>query len=279
MNEKIIEKLKIKDKQFIIDVLTNFIADEIRKAGFKKAVIGLSGGVDSSFTAFLAQRALGSENVIGISLPYRTTSKSSKEDARLIGDVLGIEFHEIDISQQVDAYFKLFPDADRIRRGNKMARERMSILYDFAHANEALVVGTSNKSESLIGYCTRWGDGAHDIDPLGDLYKTQIWELAEYIGVPERIVKKKPSADLWPGQTDEGEIGMTYHILDQILFCYVDLRLQRDDIVKLGYPENLVDSTIEKIRKSQFKRRMSIICKISQRTIDKDFLYLRDWGI
>ncbi len=279
MNEKIIEKLKIKDKQFIIDVLTNFIADEIRKAGFKKAVIGLSGGVDSSFTAFLAQRALGSENVIGISLPYRTTSKSSKEDARLIGDVLGIEFHEIDISQQVDAYFKLFPDADRIRKGNKMARERMSILYDFAHANEALVVGTSNKSESLIGYCTRWGDGAHDIDPLGDLYKTQIWELAEYIGVPERIVKKKPSADLWPGQTDEGEIGMTYHILDQILFCYVDLRLQRDDIVKLGYPENLVDSTIEKIRKSQFKRRMSIICKISQRTIDKDFLYLRDWGI
>jgi NAD+ synthase len=279
MNERIIERLKIKDKQFIVEVLVNFIAEELHKAGFNKAVIGLSGGVDSSFTAFLAQKALGKENVIGISMPYRTTSESSKEDARLVGKILGIEFHEIDITKQIDLYFKLFPDADKVRKGNKMARERMSILYDFAHANNALVIGTSNKSESLIGYCTRWGDGAHDIDPLGDLYKTQIWDLAEYIGVPEKIVKKKPSADLWPGQTDEGEIGMTYHILDQILFCYVDLRLERDDIIKLGYPENLVDTTIEKIRKSQFKRRMSIICKISQRTVDKDFLYLRDWGL
>ena len=279
MNERIIERLKIKDKQFIVEVLVNFIAEELHKAGFNKAVIGLSGGVDSSFTAFLAQKALGKENVIGISMPYRTTSESSKEDARLVGKILGIEFHEIDITKQIDLYFKLFPDADKVRKGNKMARERMSILYDFAHANNAMVIGTSNKSESLIGYCTRWGDGAHDIDPLGDLYKTQIWDLAEYIGVPEKIVKKKPSADLWPGQTDEGEIGMTYHILDQILFCHVDLRLERDDIIKLGYPENLVDTTIEKIRKSQFKRRMSIICKISQRTVDKDFLYLRDWGL
>jgi NAD+ synthase len=279
MNERIIERLKIKDKQFIVEVLVNFIAEELHKAGFNKAVIGLSGGVDSSFTAFLAQKALGKENVIGISMPYRTTSESSKEDARLVGKILRIEFHEIDITKQIDLYFKLFPDADKVRKGNKMARERMSILYDFAHANNAMVIGTSNKSESLIGYCTRWGDGAHDIDPLGDLYKTQIWDLAEYIGVPEKIVKKKPSADLWPGQTDEGEIGMTYHILDQILFCHVDLRLERDDIIKLGYPENLVDTTIEKIRKSQFKRRMSIICKISQRTVDKDFLYLRDWGL
>jgi len=279
MNERIIERLKIKDKQFIVEVLVNFIAEELHKAGFNKAVIGLSGGIDSSFTAFLAQKALGKENVIGISMPYRTTSESSKEDARLVGKILRIEFHEIDITKQIDLYFKLFPDADKVRKGNKMARERMSILYDFAHANNALVIGTSNKSESLIGYCTRWGDGAHDIDPLGDLYKTQIWDLAEYIGVPEKIVKKKPSADLWPGQTDEGEIGMTYHILDQILFCHVDLRLERDDIIKLGYPENLVDTTIEKIRKSQFKRRMSIICKISQRTVDKDFLYLRDWGL
>ncbi len=279
MNDRIAEKLKIKDKQFIIDVLVNFIRDELFKAGFRKAVIGLSGGVDSSFTAFLAKEALGRENVIGISMPYRTSSESSKEDARLVGEVLGIEFHEIDISEQIDAYFKLFPDADRVRRGNKMARERMSILYDFAHANGALVVGTSNKSESLIGYCTRWGDGAHDIDPIGDVYKTQIWELAEFIGVPERIVKKKPSADLWPGQTDEGEIGITYHVLDQILLCYADLRLRKEEIVGLGYPESFVSKTIDMIRKSQFKRRMSIVCKISQRTIDKDFLYLRDWGL
>ena len=179
MNERIIERLKIKDKQFIVEVLVNFIAEELHKAGFNRAVIGLSGGIDSSFTAFLAQKALGKENVIGISMPYRTTSESSKEDARLVGKILRIEFHEIDITKQIDLYFKLFPDADKVRKGNKMARERMSILYDFAHANNAMVIGTSNKSESLIGYCTRWGDGAHDIDPLGDLYKTQIWDLAE----------------------------------------------------------------------------------------------------
>ncbi|TCK05427.1 NAD+ synthase [Phorcysia thermohydrogeniphila] len=279
MREKIAELLSIKDKEFIKKVLVQFIRQEFHKAGFKKAVIGISGGVDSALSAFLGVLALGKENVIGISMPYRTSAKESVEDARLVAKTLGIEFHEIDITSQVDAYYSNFPDADNIRRGNKMARERMSILYDFAHWKGALVLGTSNKSELLIGYSTRWGDGAHDINPLGDLYKTQVWEMAAYVGVPERIVKKKPSADLWPGQTDEGEIGLSYRLLDEILVAYVELRLRKEEIVALGYEEKVVDKVLKMVRTSQYKRRLPIICKIAQRTVDKDFLYLRDWGL
>ncbi|WP_163328604.1 NAD+ synthase [Desulfurobacterium thermolithotrophum] len=279
MKDKLKEFLKIKDKAFIRDVLTFFIREEFHKVGFKKAVVGISGGVDSALSAFLGVMALGKENVIGISMPYRTSSDSSIEDARLVANTLGIEFYEIDITPQVDSYYEMFPDADNVRRGNKMARERMSILYDFAHWKKALVLGTSNKSELLIGYSTRWGDGAHDINPLGDLYKTQVWELAEFVGVPERIVKKKPSADLWPGQTDEGEIGLSYHLLDQILAGYVDLRLGEKELIEAGYEEKVVKRVLKMVQNSQYKRRLPIICKISQRTVDKDFLYLRDWGL
>ncbi len=279
MKDRLIELLKIEDKEFIRNVLIHFIREEFYKAGFRKAVIGISGGVDSALSTFLAVMALGKENVIGISMPYKTSSKSSVEDARLVAEVLEIEFHEIDITPQVDAYYERFPDADNIRRGNKMARERMSILYDFAHWKGALVLGTSNKSELLIGYSTRWGDGAHDINPLGDLYKTQVWEMAEFVGVPERIVKKKPSADLWPGQTDEGEIGLSYHLLDQILVGYVDLRLREEELIKAGYSEQIVKKVLKMVQRSQYKRKVPIICKIAQRTVDKDFLYFRDWGL
>ncbi|OMH40839.1 NAD(+) synthetase [Desulfurobacterium indicum] len=262
-----------------MNVLTTFIKQEIEKAGFKKAVIGVSGGVDSALSAFLTVKALGKDNVILISMPYKESSKSSVEDARLVGEVLGAEFHEIDITPQIDAYFKRFPEASKLRRGNKMARERMSILYDLAYDSNALVIGTSNKSELLIGYSTRWGDNAHDINPLGDLYKTQVWELAEYIGVPERIVKKKPSADLWPGQTDEGEIGFSYYLLDQILVAYVDLKIKKEEIIAFGYEPEIVEKVMRMIQRSQYKRKLPIICKIAQRTVDKDFLYFRDWGI
>ncbi|WP_456397460.1 NAD+ synthase [Desulfurobacterium sp.] len=279
MKGKLTEILKIKDKKFIVDVLTTFIKQEIEKAGFKKAVIGVSGGIDSALSSFLTVRALGKDNVILISMPYKESSKSSVEDARLVGKVLGAEFYEIDITPQIDAYFKRFPEASKLRRGNKMARERMSILYDFAHDNNALVVGTSNKSELLIGYSTRWGDNAHDINPLGDLYKTQVWELARYIGVPERIVQKKPSADLWPGQTDEGEIGFSYNLLDQILVAYVDLKIRKEEIIAFGYEPEIVEKVMKMIQHSQYKRKLPVICKIAQRTVDKDFLYFRDWGI
>lgn len=279
MKDKLAKLLKIEDREFIRDVLLYFIREEFYKAGFKKAVIGISGGVDSALSAFLGVLALGKENVIGISMPYRTSSEASKEDARLVANTLGIEFHEIDITPFIDAYYENLPNADRIRRGNKMARERMSILYDFAHWKKAMVLGTSNKSENLIGYFTRWGDGAEDIDPLGDLYKTQVWEMAEFVGVPERVVKKAPSADLWPGQTDKSELGLTYHILDQILLGYADLRLREDELIEAGYDEKLVKKVLEMVRKSQYKRKPPIICKIAQRTVDKDFLYFRDWGL
>ena len=279
MKEKLKELLKIEDKQFVVNVLTNFIKQEIKKAGFKKAVIGVSGGVDSALSAFLAVKALGKENVILISMPYRESSRESIEDARLVGKVLGAEFHEIDITPQIDAYYKNFPDASNLRRGNKMARERMAILYDFAYDNQALVVGTSNKSELLIGYSTRWGDNAHDINPLGDLYKTQVWEIAEFIGVPEKIVKKKPSADLWPGQTDEGELGFSYNLLDQILVAYVDFKMRKDEIIGFGFDAFTVEKILKMVKKSQYKRKLPIVCKIAQRTVDKDFLYFRDWGI
>ncbi len=279
MRSKIERELHIKDRDFIEKVLTHFIREEVTKAGFQKVVVGISGGVDSALTAFLAVKALGKENVIGLSMPYRTSSRSSVEDARLVAEILEIEFHEIEITPQIDAYFQLFPDADNVRRGNKMARERMSILYDFAHWKGALVIGTSNKSELLIGYSTRWGDNAHDINPIGDLYKTQVWEMAEFVGVPERIVKKKPSADLWPGQTDEGEIGLSYRTLDQILIGYVDLRLRREELVEIGFNPVVVDRVLTMVRNSQYKRKLPIICKIAQRTVDKDFLYLRDWGL
>ncbi|SMO32096.1 NAD+ synthase [Balnearium lithotrophicum] len=279
MRFKLEKALEIKDKEFIKNALARFIKEEVEKAGFRKVVVGISGGVDSALSAFLGVEALGRENVIGISMPYRTSSKESIEDARTVAEVLGIEFYEIDITPQIDAYYEKLPEADRIRKGNKMARERMSILYDFAHWKNGLVLGTSNKSEIFIGYSTRWGDSAHDINPIGDLYKTQVWEMAEFVGVPEKIVRKKPSADLWPGQTDEGEIGITYRELDLILVGYVDLRLRKEDLVSYGFEEKKVERVLSMVKGSQYKRKLPIICKISQRTADKDFLYLRDWGL
>lgn len=260
-------------------ILVGFIEDEVKKAGFTRVVVGLSGGVDSSLSAYLAAEALGPDNVWGILMPYRTSSLESVEHARLVVDHLKIHAMQIDITPQIDAYFDRFPEADHVRRGNKMARERMTILFDQSAKLHALVLGTSNKTELMLGYGTLYGDMASAINPIGDLFKTQIRQLARYVGVPEVIVAKKPSADLWIGQTDEEELGFTYDEVDQVLYLMIDKRYEIQDLIEAGFDGRFVQLVYTKVQASQFKRRLPLIAKVSHRTIDRDFRYPRDWGI
>ena len=260
------------------EILRGFIRNEVQKTGLTRVVVGLSGGVDSALSALLAAEALGPKNVLAILMPYKTSHADSRTHAEMIARASGIESMFTDITPQIDAYFERFPDADARRRGNKMARERMTILYDHSARWSGLVLGTSNKTELLLGYGTLHGDMASAINPLGDLYKTQVWALAEAIGVPDVIVRKEPSADLWVGQTDEGELGFTYREVDQLLYLMVDQRYTKPELVSAGFPERFVDEVAQRIMFSQFKRRLPVIAKVSQRTIDRDFRYSRDWG-
>ncbi len=266
------------DCVLVTEILTGFVREEVGKVGFRRGVVGLSGGVDSALTIAIACRALGAENVVPIVMPYRTSSPASERDARLVAARLGAAPLVIDISAQVDAYFERLPDADRARRGNKMARERMSILYDVSSARHALVIGTSNKTELLLGYSTIHGDSAYALNPIGDLYKTQVYALARHLGLPEEVLAKAPSADLWEGQSDEEELGFSYALVDRLLFHMVDERRGRDELLRLGFEGGFVDQVARRVRDSQFKRRPPLIAKLSQRTIDRDFRYPRDWG-
>ncbi|HSC71934.1 MAG TPA: NAD+ synthase [Candidatus Methylomirabilis sp.] len=259
-------------------ILTGFIDNEVRKAGFERVVVGLSGGVDSSLAAFLAAEALGPHNVWGIQMPYRASSPESVEHATLVVKTLGIQNLTVDITSMVDAYFASFPDADHVRRGNKMARERMTILFDHSARLGGLVLGTSNKTELLLGYGTLYGDMASAVNPLGDLFKTQVRQLARHVKVPTVIVEKQPSADLWAGQTDEAELGFTYEEVDQVLYLLVDQRYEVADLVAEGFDERFVRAVSHKVQSSQYKRRLPVIAKVSSRTIDRDFRYPRDWG-
>lgn len=262
----------------VAKMLEGFIQNEVRKVGFERVILGLSGGVDSAVSAYLAVRALGAQNVIGAIMPYRTSSPQSIADARLVAERLGIRTFTEEITASVDAYFSRHPEASSLRRGNKMARERMSVLYDLSVAHQALVLGTSNKTELLLGYGTLHGDMASAVNPLGDLYKTQVWQLAQELGVPERIVTKAPSADLWPDQTDEVELGLKYVDADRVLFGLVDCRWSPRQAVERGYPAPVVDKVYKRLRDNQYKRLTPVIAKISQRTIGQDFRYPRDWG-
>ena len=259
-------------------VLSAFIINEVHKVGLKRVVVGLSGGVDSALSACLAAAALGPDNVLAVKMPYKTSSKESIEHADLVIAATGIASITVDISAQVDAYFAKFPDADNMRRGNKMARERMTILYDHSARWNALVLGTSNKTELLLGYGTLFGDMASAINPLGDLYKTQVWALSDCVGVPEAVVTKQPSADLWAGQTDEQELGFSYQQVDELLYLLVDLRYSHEELLAEGFQADFIDQIVRRIMNSQYKRRLPVIAKVSQRTIDRDFRYARDWG-
>ena len=259
-------------------ILVSFIRNEVEKVGVQRVVVGLSGGVDSSLSAMLAAEALGPKDVLGIMMPYKDSTPASLRHAELVVEKSSIESLTVDITPQIDAYFERFPEADQKRRGNKMARERMTVLYDHSARWNALVLGTSNKTELLLGYGTLYGDMASAINPLGDLYKTQVWALAEAVGVPEVVVRKKPSADLWAGQTDEAELGFSYRDVDKLLYLMVDLRHSRPELVAAGFSESFIDEVMLRIMNSQFKRRLPIIAKVSHRTIDRDFRYARDWG-
>lgn len=259
-------------------VLVGFVANEVRKVGAERVVLGLSGGVDSSLAAFIAAEALGPQNVLGICMPYRTSSAESLSHAALVVEAIGIETMTVEITAQVDAYFASFPDASQLRRGNKMARERMTILYDHSAQWQALVLGTSNKTELLLGYGTLHGDMASALNPLGDLYKTQVWTLAEAMGVPAPIVTKQPSADLWQGQTDEHELGFGYRDVDRLLYLMIDERYEPAELEAAGFERAFVDRVHSMVQGSQFKRRLPVIAKVSTRTIDRDFRYARDWG-
>jgi len=260
-------------------ILVNFLRDETVNAGFKKGILGLSGGVDSAVCAYLAAEALGPENVRGVILPYRSSSAQSKTDAEEVVKALGIASEVVDISGMVDAYLGAAGSVDRVRAGNIMARQRMIVLYDLSQRDRALVFGTSNKTEILLGYGTLFGDLASAINPLGDLYKTQVWQLAEALGVSQAIIQKKPSADLWEGQTDEGEFGFTYADVDRLLYLMVDERRSEAQLVEMGFDRNFIARVESMVRRNQFKRRLPVIAKISNRTVNVEFRYARDWGI
>ena len=259
-------------------ILTGFVQTEITRAGFSRAVVGLSGGVDSSLSCYLASEALGPENVLAVRMPYETSSPESLEHAQLVIDELGVNSLTIPITDMVEPLFVRYPESDHIRRGNVMARARMIILYDQSQAFKGLVVGTGNKTEILLGYTTQYGDSACALNPLGDLYKTQVRQLARALELPEVIIEKPPTADLWVGQTDEGELGFTYAEVDQLLYLLVDERYSPDDCIEAGFPEPFVKVVIGLVRKNHFKRVMPPVAKLSNRTVGYDFLYLRDWG-
>ncbi|MFN2466054.1 MAG: NAD+ synthase [Candidatus Dormibacteria bacterium] len=260
-------------------ILTGFIRNETGRVGFEKAVLGLSGGVDSALVAALAVEALGADNVTGVSMPYRLSNPQSLEDATAVALALGCRQEVVDITPQVDAYFEGQPEAGDARRGNKMARERMTILYDVSARDNALVLGTSNKTELLLGYGTIFGDMASALNPIGDLYKSQVWQLSAHVQLPEQVVHKAPSADLWQGQSDEQELGFAYAQVDRLLYHAIDRRMTRAELVENGHDPAFVDSVLKRIRINQYKRRTPIIAKLSSRTIDRDFKYPRDWGV
>jgi NAD+ synthase len=259
-------------------ILTNFLRDEIKRTGLQRAVVGLSGGIDSALSCVLAARALGPENVLAVRMPYATSSPESLTHAQLIIDQTGVQSETFEITDMVQPLLKTLPEGAEKRAGNVMARARMIVLYDRSAGANALVVGTGNKTEILLGYTTLYGDSASALNPLGDLYKTQVRQLSRHLGLPQPILDKAPSADLWAGQTDEGELGFTYARVDQLLYLLVDQRYRPEECVAAGFEAGFVRAVIERIRRNQFKRMLPLIAKLSNRTVGYDFLYLRDWG-
>ncbi|ALQ36295.1 NAD+ synthase [Fusobacterium hwasookii] len=244
--------------------LVEFLRESFKKAGFSKAVLGLSGGIDSALVAYLLRDALGKENVLAIMMPYKSSNPDSLNHAKLVVEDLGINSKTIEITDIIDAYFKNEKEATSLRMGNKMARERMSILFDYSSKENALVVGTSNKTEIYLGYSTQFGDAACALNPVGDLYKTNIWDLSRYLKIPNELIEKKPSADLWEGQTDEQEMGLTYKEADQVMYRLLEENKTVEEVLAEGFNKDLVDNIVRRMNRSEYKRRMPLIAKIKR---------------
>ena len=244
--------------------LVEFLRENFKKAGFSKAVLGLSGGIDSALVAYLLRDALGKENVLAIMMPYKSSNPDSLNHAKLVVEDLKINAKTIEITDMIDAYFKNEKEATSLRMGNKMARERMSILFDYSSKENALVVGTSNKTEIYLGYSTQFGDSACALNPIGDLYKTNIWDLSRYLKIPNELIEKKPSPALWEGQTDEQEMGLTYKEADQVLYRMLEENKKVEEVLAEGFNKDLVDNIVRRMNRSEYKRRMPLIAKIKR---------------
>lgn len=266
-------------------VIGGFIRGQLRQAGFERCVLGLSGGVDSGLVAYLVAEAIGPDQLLCVLMPYRTSSPASRADAETIVADLGCPSEVVEITAMVDAMYGRDGErgaggpgdleASALRRGNFMARTRMAVLYDRSVTFGGLVAGTGNKTESLIGYTTLFGDNACAFNPIGDLYKSQVRQLAAAIGVPPAVITKAPSADLWPDQTDEGEGGFSYPTLDRILYWRVDRRRSLDDLVGMGFDRATVERVDRMVATSEFKRQVPPIAKLGPRTAGVDYLYPR----
>jgi NAD+ synthase len=259
-------------------ILVNFIRSEVTRVGYSRAVIGLSGGIDSALSCALTVEALGKDNVLAVRMPYKSSNPDSLQHAELLVEQLEIPCKTIEITAMVEPLFALDRSITKLRKGNIMARERMIVLYDQSEVFKGLVIGTSNKTEILLGYSTQFGDAAAAINPVGDLYKTQVRQLSRALNIPAPIIDKAPSADLWGGQTDEGELGFTYEEVDKLLYLLIDQRFNAQECIEEGFEEKFVNQVISRIRRNQFKRMQPPVAKLSNRTVGYDFLYLRDWG-
>lgn len=259
----------------ISDYLVRFLDNEVRKTGLKRVVVGLSGGIDSAVVAVLAHRAFG-DDLLCVKMPSQYSSQNSLDDADNLCKDFGLRSITKSIAPMLQAYEAENPDMNNLRKGNLSARLRMVTLFDMSAKEGALVLGTSNKSELMLGYGTLYGDLASALNPIGDLYKSEVFELARHLGVTKSIIDKPPSADLWDGQSDEADLGYSYAKLDEALRLYVEERLSTDEIVKRGVDKDMLDMIIKKIYANQFKRKMPVIAKLTSRTINHDFNYPRD---
>lgn len=259
----------------ITEYLEHFLDNEVRKTGIQKVVIGLSGGLDSAVVAVLAHRVF-KDDLLCVKMPSHYSSQSSLDDADELCRDFSLKSEIASIEPMLKAYEEMNPDMDDLRRGNFSSRMRMATLFDISAREKALVLGTSNKSELMLGYGTLYGDLSSAINPIGDLYKSEVFELAAYLGVTASIIKKPPSADLWDGQSDEADLGYTYEQLDYVMKQYVENRLTKEDIIKSGCDKEMLDMIIERIFKNHFKRKMPVIAKLTSRTVNHDFNYPRD---